>query len=371
MTSTNMPPDTMSTPRETPREPREAKSRIRLSALSHGGGCACKLGSAELAQVLRRVGHVTDPAVLVDASTADDAAVYRLTPDRALVATTDFFTPIVDDPYDFGRIAATNALSDIYAMGGRPLFALNLVAFPRNLLRGEDDVLGGILRGGTEAARTAGIAIVGGHSIDDAEPKYGLAVIGEVHPDRIIRNVGARDGDAIVLTKPLGTGIISNGIKRETAPADAIAAAVASMTRLNDVASRAMIDADAHAATDVTGFGLMGHLLEMLRASAVGAHIEAGAVPILTGARELAQAGTIPGGTRRNLQDTAGAVQWSPDVDEVTRMLLCDAQTSGGLLISLASDRADALVDTLVHAGHSVARIGTIVAGESVIAVGR
>lgn len=351
--------------------PSDTKTRIRLSALSHGAGCACKLGSSELAQVLRRVGHVADPAVLVDASTADDAAVYRLTPDRALVATTDFFTPIVDDPYDFGRIAATNALSDIYAMGGRPLFALNLVAFPRNLLRGEDDILGDILRGGTEAARGAGIAIVGGHSIDDAEPKYGLAVIGEVHPDHVIRNVGARAGDALVLTKPLGTGVISTAIKRETAPADAVAAAVASMTRLNDVASRAMIDAEAHAATDVTGFGLMGHLLEMLRASGVGARINAAAVPLLTGARVLAEAGTIPGGTRRNLQDTAGAVHWAADVDEVMRMLLCDAQTSGGLLISVAPERADSLVDTLGHQGHSAARIGAIVAGESAVAVVR
>ncbi len=320
--------------------------------------------------MLRRVGTFADPAVLVDASTADDAAVYRIAPERALVATADFFTPIVDEPYDYGRIAATNALSDIYAMGARPLFALNLVAFPRTLLADSEDVLGEILRGGADVARAAGIPIVGGHSIDDEEPKYGLCAIGEVHPERIVRNAGARPGDTLVLTKPIGTGIIATAIKRGVAPAESVAAAVASMTRLNDRASAAMLEAGAHAATDVTGFGLIGHLLEMLRASGVGAGIEPTAVALLPGARDLATAGQVPGGTERNRRDAEGAVTWGAGIDDVTRTLLCDAQTSGGLLISVAPDRADALLDRLRRDGHEAARIGRIVAGEARVSVG-
>jgi len=314
--------------------------------------------------VLRHVTGFADPAVLVDAGNADDAAVYGLASDRALVATADFFTPIVDDAYDFGRIAAANALSDVYAMGARPLFALNLVAFPRALLGGEGDLLGEILRGGADVARSAGIPIIGGHSIDDQEPKYGLCAIGEVHPERIVRNAGARPGDVLVLSKPIGTGVIATAIKRGVAPADVVEAAVDSMTRLNDRASASMLEAGAHAATDVTGFGLIGHLLEMLRASGVGAELDAAAVPFLPGARELAEAGHVPGGTERNRADAAAAVTWGDDVDEIMRVLLCDAQTSGGLLISVADDRAQALVDALRRDGHAAALIGRIVAGE-------
>jgi selenide, water dikinase len=296
--------------------------------------------------VLRHLVPVDDPAVLVDASTADDAAVYRLDDDRALVVTADFFTPIVDDPYDFGRIAAANALSDIYAMGARPLLALNLVGFPRDLLgRG---ILEEVLRGGGEVARSAGVAVVGGHSIDDAEPKYGLCVIGEVRPDNVVRNSTARAGDALVLTKPLGTGIIATAIKAGGAPDAVIGAAVASMTSLNRTAAKLMRRHGVHACTDVTGYGLLGHLREMAAGSGVGARIDAAAVPILPGARELAAAGHVPGGTKRNLDDLADFVDWG-DTDPLTRTLLADAQTSGGLLMALPMDAAEAMVRELAE----------------------
>jgi len=268
--------------------------------------------------------------VLVDTSTVDDAAVYRIAPDRALVATVDFFTPIVDDPYDYGRISATNALSDIYAMGARPLFALNVVGFPRDLLG--EDLLGEILRGGSDVARAAGIPIVGGHSVDDPEPKYGLCAIGEVHPDRIIRNSTARAGDALILTKPIGTGIIATAIKHDAAPPESVRAAVASMVTLNRGGSEAMQKAGVSAATDVTGFGLLGHLHSMLRASGVGARIHATSVPLLPGAIELAAQGFVPGGTHRNLQDLAAHVRWSDAVDANTRTALADAQTPDRLI---------------------------------------
>lgn len=296
--------------------------------------------------------------MLVDAGTSDDAAVYRLDADRALVATVDFFTPVVDDPYDFGRIAAANALSDVYAMGGRPLFALNLVAFPRALLG--EGILEEIVRGGGEAAREAGIAIVGGHSIDDPEPKFGLCVVGEVHPERMVRNSTARAGDRLVLTKPLGTGVVATAIKAGVADPETVAAAVASMATLNRVAAEAMLRVGAHAATDVTGFGLLGHLREMLRASRLGARISAGAVPLLPGARALAEAGHIPGGTKRNRADLGESVRWSEGVPESLRVLLYDAQTSGGLLVAAAPEAAAQLVSELVAAGMPAAVIGEL-----------
>jgi selenide,water dikinase len=301
--------------------------------------------------------------VLVDAGTLDDAAVYRIDADRALVATLDFFTPIVDDPYAFGRIAAANALSDIYAMGARPLFALNIVAFPRNLL--DAGLLEEIVRGGGDTAREAGIAIVGGHSVDDPEPKYGLCAIGEVHPERIFRNSTARPGDVLVLTKPIGTGIISTAIKKDTAPDDSVRAAIESMSTLNRGAAEAMIAAGAHAATDVTGFGLLGHLRSMLRASGVSATLRASAVPLLPHVAELARLGHVPGGTARNLTDLEGDISWPDSVVPTTRTILADAQTSGGLLVSIAPERADDLVARLEAAATpAVARIGTVVAGE-------
>jgi selenide,water dikinase len=306
---------------------------------------------------------VEDPAVLVDAGVIDDAAVYRIDDDRALVATVDFFTPIVDDPYDFGRIAAANALSDVYAMGARPLFALNLVAFPRNLLG--EGLLEEIVRGGGELARGAGVAVVGGHSVDDPEPKFGMAVIGTVHPDHIVRNSTARAGDALVLTKPIGTGVIATAIKKDGAPSEVVAEAVRVMTTLNDGAARAMLEVGAHAATDVTGFGLLGHLRSMLRASGVAARVSAGAVPLLPRARELVADGHVPGGTRRNSADVAAWVDWDPALDDVVRTLLCDAQTSGGLLIAVAPERADELIARLrAERTPAAVRIGTVVEGE-------
>jgi selenide, water dikinase len=297
--------------------------------------------------VLRRLLPVEDPAVLVDASTLDDAAVYRLDPERALVVTADFFTPIVDDPYEFGRIAAANALSDVYAMGARPLLALNLVGFPRRLLG--HSLLEEILRGGGEMVREAGALVLGGHSVDDPEPKYGLCVVGLVEPDAVVRNSTARAGDALVLTKPLGTGVIATAVKSEQAPPEVVAAAVASMTTLNRAAAEAMIRHGVHACTDVTGFGLLGHLRELAFASGLSARIDAGAVPLLPGAADLVTAGHIPGGTRRNARDLADAVEWdAPDADDgTTRWLLLDAQTSGGLLIALPPERAADLVAEL------------------------
>lgn len=307
-----------------------------------------------------------DPAVLVDASTGDDAAVYRIAEDRALVATADFFTPIVDDPYDFGRIAAANALSDVYAMGARPLFALNLVAFPRELL--DRDILAEILRGGSEIALQAGIAIIGGHSIDDREPKYGLCVLGEVDPRLLVRNAGAQPGDLLVLTKPVGTGVIATALKKDAAPASVVADAVRSMTTLNRPAAEAMLRVGVTAATDVTGFGLIGHLTAMLRASGVRARLRSGLVPTFAGARELAEAGHIAGGTRRNLEDAQLSTSWASDVSATEQLLLCDAQTSGGLLIAVPADRADELVDALRAAQTPAAAvIGDVRAGEPYI----
>ena len=299
-----------------------------------------------------------DARVLVDASSRDDAAVYQIDEHRALVATADFFTPIVDDPYDFGRVAAANALSDVYAMGARPLFALNLVGFPRKLLG--EGILEEILRGGADVARAAGSPIIGGHSIDDAEPKYGLAVIGEVDPERMVRNSGARANDVLVLTKPIGTGIIATALKNDRASEEVVAAAVASMTTLNRDAAGVMLRVGVHAATDVTGFGLLGHLHEMLRGSGVGARIRASAVPLLHGAAELAIAGEFPGGTRRNYADAGPITTWAPEIPEWLKLLLCDAQTSGGLLVACDAQDASAF-DANV--------IGKIVAGDPRIEV--
>ncbi len=308
--------------------------------------------------MLRHLIPVDDPAVMVDATTADDAAVYRLDSDRALVVTADFFTPIVDDPYDFGRIAAANALSDVYAMGARPLFALNLVAFPRDRL--SEGLLEEIVRGGGEVVKAAGATVLGGHSIDDPEPKYGLCVVGEVAPDALVRNSTAEPGDALVLTKALGTGIIATAIKAGHASPGVIETAVESMATLNRAAAEAMVRHGAHAATDVTGYGLVGHLHELARGSGVAARIDAHAVPLLPGAIALVDKGHVPGGTKRNLEDTAAAVDWG-STDDALRTLLADAQTSGGLLIALPPDAADALVEEL---GPPAVLVGAIEAGE-------
>jgi selenide,water dikinase len=297
---------------------------------------------------------INDPRVLVDAATRDDAAVFQVAPDRAIVATVDFFSPIVDDPYAFGRIAAANALSDLYAMGARPLFALNLVAWPRapELLA----LLGETLRGGADVAREAGVLILGGHSIDDPEPKYGMVAIGEAHPDRLLTNRGARPGDLIVITKPIGTGILATGLKRDLLTEADMAEAVRWMTVLNAGAMDAALDLGSavHACTDVTGFGLIGHLRNVLDASGVGARLDAGRVPLLARAHELASGGVVPGGTNRNREAANGHTTWGAGVDDATRTLLCDAQTSGGLLLFVdpeAEERLDQELATRLGAG--------------------
>jgi selenide,water dikinase len=332
----------------------------RLTSFSHGAGCACKLGPSQLAEVLGELETPILPAeMLVGAETGDDAAVYRLSPEQALVATLDFFTPIVDDPYDWGRIAAANALSDVYAMGGRPIFALNIVAWPVDDL--PLSMLGTVLRGGSEIAASAGIAVVGGHSITDAEPKYGMVAIGLAHPDRLLRNSRAPVGARLFLTKPIGTGLISTAIKRGTASPEQVAAAVEAMTTLNAAASEAMLEAGAEAATDVTGFGLLGHLRELLVASDVAASIDAGAVPTLPSVLDLARTGSVAGGTRRNHEFVRRAVDWG-DLTEPEQIVLADAQTSGGLLI--AATDGDRLAEALSARGIAWAEIGVIGEGE-------
>jgi len=316
---------------------------------------------AELAQVLRHVFPTEDPNALVDASTGDDAAVYLLDENRALVVTTDFFTPIVDDPFQYGQIAAANALSDIYAMGARPLFALNLLAFPRGKLG--DGTLEEIIRGGAEKAREAGISILGGHSIDDAEPKYGLVAVGEVDPGEMTTNAAARAGELLVLTKALGTGIIATAIKAGTAGADLVETATRSMAALNKGAAEVMREMGVRAATDVTGFGLLGHLRQMLRASGVAARVEAKAVPLLPGVLELAGTARFPGGTMRNLADVKDDVSFPQDLPEVRRALLADAQTSGGLLMSVPPDLVPELLDRLAERSPVAAVIGIVVEG--------
>ncbi len=302
--------------------------------------------------------------VLIGLDAPDDAAVYAWDGERALVSTVDFFTPIVDDAYTFGGITAANAMSDIYAMGGRPLFALNIVAFPADL---DPSILVDILRGGRDKAAEAGVRVVGGHTIDDKEPKYGMAVVGAVHPDRIYRKSGGRAGDRLVLSKAIGTGTIATAIKAGTASQQAVEAAVDSMLRLN---ARALELARAHdvgAITDVTGFGLLGHLADLANASGLAATLHAADVPVLTDARRLVEEGHVPGGTRRNLEYITPKTRWEDRLAEADRLLLCDAQTSGGLLISTAPGACDVLAEALRAEGHAAAVVGELrpgVAGE-------
>ena len=322
---------------------------VPLTSLSHGAGCGCKLPAAAIGPLLARLPAAPpDPRVLVGFGGADDAGVLALSDELALVTTVDFFTPIVDDPFDFGRIAATNALSDVYAMGGTPVSALNLVAFSLSDLG--DDVLLEILRGGGAVAQSAGVAVLGGHSIEDAEPKYGMAVTGTVHPGRILRNSGARPGDALVLTKPLGSGAVTTAVKRGL-PGAELAEAVAVMTTLNRDAAAAALAAGAHAATDVTGFGLLGHLHELALASGLAAELDAEAVPAIAGVPELlADPGerAVAGGTRRNRAHAESFTRWDPRVATARRWLVCDAMTSGGLLVALAPERAGELPGAVI-----------------------
>ncbi len=340
---------------------------FRLTSLATRAGCAAKFSPALLAEVLRDLPAQAHPQLLVDTSTADDAGVYRLSPDLALVQTVDFFPPIVDDPWWYGAIAAANAISDVYAMGGIPITALNLVAFPDEGL--PEGTLAAVLQGGAAKAAEAGVTLLGGHTIVDAEPKYGLAVTGTVHPEHIVTNAGARPGDVLVLTKPLGMGVITTAAKRDLADAADLQEAMTIMATLNRDAATAMLACGAHAATDVTGFGLLGHLLEMTTGSGVEATLEYDAIPILAAARRYGEAGAIPGGTTRNYQYVANqrqAVRFEgAALSGLDRVLLADAQTSGGLLIAVAPERADELVARLEAAGTpATARIGRITAAQ-------
>jgi selenide, water dikinase len=333
------------------------ESPVRLTRFSHGAGCACKLSPAELRTVLGLVRGLEPPAdqnLMVGLDTADDAAVYRVRDDLAIVFTADFFTPIVDDPYDWGRVAATNALSDVYAMGGTPLLALNLVAWPREGLPFE--LLAQTLDGGADVVRAAGALVVGGHSIDDTEPKYGMAVVGTVHPREVLTNGGARPGDTLVLTKPIGLGVISTALKRDEASSELMAEAVRLMTTLNDSARDAALEVGVNAATDVTGFGLLGHLGELLMASGLSARIDPARVPVIAGVRDLLAAGMVAGGTRRNHAFVSPAVDWAGLPDD-EQLLLADAQTSGGLLLAVDPARAGSLVAALQRRGTPAAAV--------------
>lgn len=321
---------------------------IRLTKLAKRAGCAAKHPPGFLLPLLGMLPPVTDPNVLVGSATADDAAIYKLSPDLALVLTTDFFTPIVDAPRDFGRVAAANALSDVYAMGGKPTAALSIVGFPDVL---PATVLGEILAGASEVAGEAGIAIVGGHTIKSEEPIFGLAVVGTVHPERVLSNAGAKPGDVLVLTKPLGLGIISTAAKNDQDARGAIVEAICVMTTLNRTAAEVLTTFEVHALTDVTGFGLLGHLRNITAASGVTAEVFAARVPVLDAAREYVKAGIAPGGTRANAKFLADWVEFAPGVSPEEQLLLCDAQTSGGLLAAVPEASAEAVVQALRAAG--------------------
>jgi len=341
-----------------------SQNDIKLTHFTHGLGCACKLRPQLLEDVLQQLPKPEDQRILVGSETADDAAVYQIDTHTAIIQTVDFFTPIVDNAFDFGRIAAANSLSDIYAMGGKPLFALNLVGFPSNRL--PMSVLQQILDGAQHVAAEAGIAIIGGHTVDDAEPKFGLAVSGLIDPQKIIRNVGCRPGDALILTKALGTGIFSTALKRGLLNGTQRDLLVQLMSALNRAAAEAMQHVGVHACTDVTGFGLLGHLLEMLRASGVSARIRFSQIPFLEGTEELAAAGAISGGSKDNFSFTEPAVDYDGQLTELQRLLINDAQTSGGLLISVENSKSEQLLRALAERGVSTrAVIGEIIGNGS------
>lgn len=312
-------------------------------------------------EVLGRLPPITNPDVLVGINTGDDAAVFRISEDLAIIQTVDYLTPVVDDPYQFGAIAVANSLSDIYAMGARPLFALNVIGFHTKDLSIE--ILAEIMKGGADKALEAGIEIIGGHSVDDHEPKYGLSVTGLIKPEEAILNSTARPGDVLFLTKPLGIGIITTAIKRAMASAAAIERVTEVMSLLNRDAAEAMAATGVNACTDVTGFGLLGHLLEMTSSSGVGARIDSGSVPVMQAARDLIKLdiSTVPSGTRNNLDYVAALVDFDPDIDERERLILADAQTSGGLLISCPPEKAGRLEEELRKAETiTAARIGVM-----------
>lgn len=315
----------------------------------------------DLVQVLNQLPAQKHPNLLVGAETGDDAAVYKLDDNTSLILTVDFFTPITDDPYEFGLIAAANSLSDVYAMGGRPLLAMNIVGFPADLAR---DVLPDVLKGGYAKAAEAGCLIVGGHTVDDPEPKYGLSVVGLVEPHKQVTNTGAQPGDSLVLTKPIGTGIIATGCKQGKSPPDILKTAIDTMVTLNRAAAESMMKVGVNACTDVTGFGLLGHLRSIVRASGMSATIHYNRVPVLPGTWDLLAQGVVPGGTHRNLRSLADTLDWHPDMTEEQQLLLCDAQTSGGLLISVPQDRLQPLLSELGAAGVNTKAVIGEIAGE-------
>jgi selenide,water dikinase len=343
---------------------------VRLTSLAHGGGCGCKLAPGVLSDILKGVpAAAAFPNLLVGTETSDDAAVWRLNDSQALVATTDFFMPVVDDPFDFGRIAATNALSDVYAMGATPIFALALVGMPVGKLPLE--TIQAILAGGASVCAAAGIPIAGGHSIDSIEPIYGLAALGLVHPDRVLTNRGAQAGDRLILTKPLGVGVLSAAFKQEKLDADGYAALIDTTTRLNSVGAELAGRPGVHAVTDVTGFGLLGHMLEVCRGSGLAAALDTGAVPLLPGVEALARAGVRTGAATRNWASYGDSVRLAADLPDWRRGLLCDPQTSGGLLISVAKTQVDSVLDLARRRGFAASAIvARLAEGAAEITVG-
>ncbi len=338
-----------------------AASEPRLTSLAHGGGCGCKIAPGVLAEILKGASSLpVPPELLVGIETADDAAVYRLNAEQAIVATTDFFMPIVDDPYDFGRIAATNAISDVYAMGGRPLFALALVGMPIAVL--SVATIRAVLDGGAAACRAAGIPVAGGHTIDSVEPIYGLVAIGLVHPDRVLRNSGARPGDRLVLGKPLGVGIYSAALKNGRLDAAGYAAMVGATTQLNTPGTDLAALPGVHALTDVTGFGLAGHALEIARGAGCRVRIDWARVPLLPGVRELAQAGFITGASARNWAGYGAQIRLPAEFPDTDRALLTDPQTSGGLLAACDTASLDAVLATFRRHGFAAVDCGEVLA---------
>ncbi len=348
-----------------------AQDPIRLTSFSHGGGCGCKIAPGVLSEILKRSsGFPVPKELLVGIETADDAAVYKLNDQQALIATTDFFMPIVDDPFDFGRIAATNAISDVYAMGGTPIMALALVAMPIDKL--PLDVIGNVIRGGESVCAEAGIPIAGGHTIDSVEPIYGLVVMGLVHPDRVKRNADARAGDRLVLGKPLGVGVLSAALKKNALDEAGYRAMIENTTKLNKPGQVLSTMSGVHALTDVTGFGLLGHTLELARGAGLRARISCGKLPLLPGVTELAEAGFITGASGRNWAGYGHDIALADGISVTQQMLLTDPQTSGGLLVSCAPEAvADVIALFREHGFAHAAEIGEMVQGPAGIEVTR
>ncbi|MGM0530232.1 MAG: selenide, water dikinase SelD [Bacteroidota bacterium] len=331
-------------------EPLQTESgRIKLTHYTEGGGCACKLRPQELEKLLSNIPLTNDPNILADTRTSDDAAVYKITDDTAIVQSLDFFTPIVDNGYDFGAIAAANALSDLYAMGAIPLFGLNIVGFPSKRL--PISLLQEILDGAREKAREAGINILGGHTIEDHEPKYGMVVTGTVHPEKIWKNSGGHKGDSLILTKPIGTGVLATALKKGLAGEEVRRKLTASMTALNNKTAEIIRHYPVHACTDVTGFGLLGHLSEMTTPEKIDADVYANKVPVIQEVWEFAGGGIIPGGTRNNLSFLQNKINWDDNISQTEQYILCDAQTSGGLLFAVPAEYEEQIISDLHEAG--------------------